>query len=354
MGVTVTEAAPNRPDISISGPAPPLELVQLVDAFIVNRCLCAVAKLGVADALAGGPKGTAEIAGQIHVNESALYRVLRALASQGIFEETDRKTFRNNRLSHYLRGDVPGSMRPQFLFGGSEFVYLPYAELVYSIETGQPASAKVHGVESFEYLKKHPDQARIFDDAMTAMSAATGPAVAAAYDFGKWGSVMDVGGGNGRLLASILKAHPGLRGVLADQPHVLERARERGYLSGDLQSRVKMLKCDFLRDIPSGCRAYIMKSVIHDWEDEKARQILANCRRAVPGDGALLLIEWELGECNRPAPGKLIDVAMLVITGGRERTMDEYRDLLASAGFRLNQITPIPTGMMVMQALTAH
>lgn len=333
---------------------PPRELLQFADAFIITPCLCAAAKLGVADILADGPMSTAELAAKIHVNESALYRVLRALASQGIFEETERGIFRNNPLSHYLRGNVPGSMRGRFAYYGSEFMYAPFGEILYSMETGKPASEKVHGMGDFEYLQRHPDQGRIFDDAMTTMSAVIGPAVAAAYDFGRWGSVMDVGGGNGILLASILKAHPKLHGVLADLPHVLERARERGYLAGELQSRVKMLECDFFREVPSGCRAIVMKSVIHDWEDEKARHILANCRRAVPADGALLLVEWGLEDGDRPALGKLVDVAMLVMTGGKERTTDEYRDLLASAGFRLNHATPTPAGMMVIEALPAR
>jgi hypothetical protein len=332
---------------------PPMELMQMADAFIMNRCLCAVAKLGVADVMADGPMGTTEIAAKISVKESALFRVLRALASVGVFEEASPRVFCNNRLSHFLRSDVPGSMRARFVFGWSEFIYAPFGEIVYSMETGQPASVKVHGMGDFEYLKQHPDQGRIFDDAMTAMSAATGPAVAAAYDFGQWGSIADVGGGNGILLASILKAHPKLSGVLADLPHVLERARERGYLAGELASRAKMQECDFFREVPSACRAYVMKSVIHDWEDEKARQILANCRRAVPDDGALLLVECGISERNQPSAGKLVDVAMLVMTGGKERTTEEYRELLASAGFRFNKVVPTPSGMVVIESLPA-
>ncbi|MHB8542119.1 MAG: methyltransferase [Candidatus Acidiferrales bacterium] len=333
--------------------APPRELLQMADGFIVNRCLGAVAKLGVADLLANGSKSVVELATELKVNESALCRVLRAVASVGVFEEMGSRVFGNNRLSHFLRSDVPGSMRARFVFGWSEFFFAPFQEILYSIETGQPASIKVHGMGDFEYLQQHPEQGRIFDDAMTGMSAAIGPAVAAAYDFGAWGSVMDVGGGNGMLLASILKAHPKLRGVLADLPHVLERARQRGFLGGELEARAKMQPCDFFREVPSGCRAYVMKSVIHDWEDEKAHKILSNCRRAVPKEGALLLVEWGLEEGDQPSPGKLADVAMLVLTGGRERTTDEYRELLGGAGFRLNRAVPTPTGMMVIEALPA-
>ncbi|HEV2490714.1 MAG TPA: methyltransferase [Candidatus Acidoferrales bacterium] len=348
------EPAPNTSAVANALPAmPPRELFQFADAFIVNRCLFAVAKLDVADVLADGPRSAAEIARQLGVNDSALYRVLRALSSVGVFEESAPLVFRNNHISHFLRSGVPGSMRAWFIFGGSQFFFAPYGEILYSIETGKSAREKVFGTGAFEYLDQHQEQARIFDDAMTTLSATIGPAVAAAYDFSQWGSVMDVGGGNGILLASTLKAHPKLQGVLADLPHVLERARERGYLGGELRSRAKMTECDFFREVPSGCRAYVMKSVIHDWEDEKARHILANCRRSVPADGALLLVEWALTGSNQPSPGKIVDVAMLVLTGGKERTTEEYRELLASAGFRLNKVVPTPSGMIVIESLPA-
>jgi hypothetical protein len=206
-------------------------------------------------------------------------------------------------------------------------------------------------MDGWEYLKQHPEQARMFDDAMTDMSAIIGPTVAAAYDFGRWGSIMDVGGGNGILLASILKTHPQVRGVLADLPHVLERAQQRGFLGGELQARSAMQPCDFFREVPSGCRAYVMKNVIHDWDDEHAVEILANCRRAVPADGALLLVEWTLHEGNLYSAGKLFDVVMLVMTGGKERTAEEYRQLLARAGFRMNEVIATSSDSSIIEAL---
>ena len=336
---------------------PPTELLQIADAFVVNRCATAIAMLGVADVLNDGPRSAEQIAKQLNVNASALHRVLRALASVGLFEEVSPNSpgrprlFANNHLSHFLRSDVPGSLRARFVLGGIEFIYAPYAELVHCIETGKTGREKVFGMDGFEYLKQHPDQARIFDDAMTSMSAIIGPRVAGAYDFDQWGSVTDVGGGNGILLASILRAHPKLKGVLADLPHVLGRARERGFLAGELQSRAQMRECDFFLEIPAGTRAYVMKSVIHDWEDEKARHILANCRRAVPKDGALLLVEWNLPAGPEPSPAKFVDIVMLVCTGGRERTHEEYRELLVSEGFRLNRVVSAPGGMGIFEAL---
>jgi hypothetical protein len=330
----------------------PMRLLGMVnEGLTIHQGLYAAAKLGVADVLQDGPRSTADLAGGLEVNEAALYRVLRALASVGVFEETAPRTFANTSLSSFLRTGVPGSIRSFLIMRGSEFLFAPFGEILYSIQTGQPARTKLSGMDGWEYLRQHPEMARIFDNAMTDLSALVGPVIANAYDFGRWGSIMDVAGGNGILLSAILKAHLGLRGVLADLPHVLERARQRGFLGGELEARTAMRPCDFFREVPSGCRAYMMKSVIHDWDDEQAHKILINCRRAVPDDGALLLVELALSEGNLPSTGKLTDIAMLVLTGGKERTLEEYRELLAAAGFRLNQVVPTSSDWVVIEAM---
>jgi SAM-dependent methyltransferase len=313
--------------------------------------LYSAAKLGVADLLKDGPRTASELARNLRVNESALYRILRLLASLSVFEETSPQTFANTELSQFLRSGVPGSVRSILIFRGSELFFRPFAEILYSVRTGKSARTEVFGMDGWEYLRQHPEYARMFDDAMTDMSAIIGPIVAAAYDFGRWGNIMDVGGGNGILLASILKAHPEVRGVLADLPHVLERAQQRGFLVGELQVRSAMQPCDFFREVPSGCRVYVMKNVIHDWDDEHAEEILANCRRAIPADGALLLVEWTLHEGNLYSVGKLFDIAMLVLTGGKERTEEEYRRLLARAGFRLNEVILTPCDLSIIEAV---
>jgi len=199
----------------------------------------------------------------------------------------------------------------------------------------------------FEYFRRNPPEASVFDEAMTAISALWASDIAAGYDFGKWGSLMDVGGGNGLLLAEILRVHSGLRGVLAEQPHVLDRARQLGFLSGDVSERVRFEEVDFFEAIPRGCRAYLMKNILHDWDDDRARRILLNCRRAVPDDGAYLLVEYCLGEENVPSIGKSADMHMLIRTGGRERTVNEHRKLFASAGFRLSQVIAIQELMII-------
>jgi hypothetical protein len=287
------------------------------------------------------------------VNESALYRILRALAGQGIFDETNPQVIANTEHSQFLRTDVPGSIRSVLILRGSEFFYAPFGEILNSIQTGKSARARMHGMDGFEYLKTRPELARVFDDAMTDTSKLAGPAVAAAYDFGSWGNVMDVGGGNGMFLAAVLSAHPQLHGVLADLPDVLERARQRGFLGGDLEARSSSEACDFFREVPPGCRAYMMKSVIHDWDDEASGTILTNCRRVVPDDGVLLLVEYPIPEDNLPSTGKLADIIMMVLTGGRERTIEQYRVLLATAGFRLNQVYPTSADFVIIEAIPA-
>jgi hypothetical protein len=316
--------------------------------------LYVAAKLAIADRLEEGNwRSAAELARQLDVNEDALYRTLRLLASQGIFEENNTRSFKNNTVSNFLRTGVPGSLRSLFLFWGSEFHYSSYGKIMHSINTGESSRTMLSGADSFEQLRRDPEQARIFDDAMTSMTQLTGPVIAAAYDFAAWGSLMDVGGGNGILLSHILRAHPTLRGVLADQEHVLARAREHGYLAGDIASRATMEPCNFFEHVPPGCKAYLMKNVIHDWDDDQSKTILANCRKAIPADGALLLVEWDLQPENVPSNAKFIDIVMLVLTGGRERSINEYRELLASTGFRLNRVIPTPAQVAIMEALPA-
>ncbi len=329
---------------------PPAALLNARNGLILHQTLYAVARLGVADHLQSGWRSAADLARELKVNEDALYRILRLLASQGIFEENADRSFRNTDISQYLRSDVPGSLRALFIFWGSDFSYASLGQMARTLETGKSGPALLSGNDSFEQLRRDPELARVFDDAMTTMSKLIGPAVAAAYDFGAWESLMDVGGGNGFLLSQILRAHPRLRGVLADQQHVLDRAREHQFLAGDLEARTSMQPCNFFEHVPSGCRAYLMKSIIHDWDDEQSRAILINCRKAVPSDGVLLLVELSLGGENIPSSGKFLDIAMLSLTGGRERTETEYATLLGSGGFRLNRVIPAGTQFCIVEA----
>lgn len=338
----MTQPAPSNPSPAI--------LLRARDGLILHQTLYVAAKLGVADLLEEGWRSAAELARELNVNEDALYRTLRLLASQGIFEENNARSFRNTEVSSFLRTGVPGSVRSLLIFWGSDFHYSSFGHILHSVQTGESSRTFLSGTGVFEHLRRDPEQARIFDDAMTNMSELAAPTIAAAYDFAAWGSLMDVGGGNGILLSYILRAHPSLRGVLADQEHVLARARERGFPQGDLNARAAMEPCNFFEHVPSGCRAYLMKSVIHDWDDDQARIILANCRKAIPADGVLLLVEWQLFGENIPSNGKFIDIVMLVSIGGRERSVEQHRELLASAGFRLSKVVPTPSQFAVIEA----
>lgn len=344
-----TKARPSSPEPATSNPGPLLRI--MLESLALHQSVFAVAELGVADLLVAGPQSTADLANKLRVDESALYRILRLLASQGVFTETSVRTFANTDLSNYLRSNVPGSLRSMGRFRGTDFVYLSFGEILHSIRTGEPGRAKVLGMDGWEYLERNPGTARIFDDAMTDISAIAAPSIASAYDFSKWESLMDVGGGNGVLLAAILRAHRSLRGVLADQQHVLKRARERGFLSESLEKRSSMEPCDLFRNIPKGCRAYLMKSVVHDWNDDDARKILTQVRRSVPKNGALLLVEFNVPEDNSPSRSKFVDVTMMLLTGGRERTISEFSALLSSAGFRLNEVVKTSSEFNVMEAL---
>jgi O-methyltransferase domain len=330
---------------------PAITLLRMTGGLILHQCLYVAATLGIADLLKDRPATAAELAGTLHVDEEALHRVLRLLSAQGVFEEIGCRTFANSPLSECLRTDMAGSVRSLLILRGGPDTLAALGELLFSVTTGKPSFEKLCGSEMFPHLRRSRGQALMFDDAMTALTALWAPRLAAAYEFAAWGSLMDVGGGNGLLLAEILKVHRGLRGVLAEQPDVLERARQRGFFSGELAGRVQFESCDFFRAIPAGCRAYLLKMVIHDWDDKRASQILINCRRTVPKDGVLLLVEYQLGEQNTPSLGKTVDIFMLAVTGGKERTLEQHRDLLASADFRLRRTIPVSDELMIFEAV---
>jgi hypothetical protein len=342
---TASNAAPAQVGFD---PAPLLPII--FESLALHQAVFGVAELGVADALGAGAKSTRDLATELQLDEDSLYRVLRLLASQAIFQETAPRVFANTAASNCLRSDAPVSFRAMARFRGTDFVYRSFREILHTLRTGEAGRLRALGMDGWEYMQAHPEVARIFDDAMTNLSSSVAPAIAAAYDFGRWQSLMDVAGGNGILLAGILRAHPALRGVLSDQEHVLQRARERGFLSGDLQARTSMQPCDLFHNIPAGCRAYLMKSVIHDWSDDEALRILTTCRKAVPNDGALLLVEQDLPEDSSPSRANFIDVTMMMLTGGKERTVAQYGSLLAKAKFRLTTATKTPTGFNVIEA----
>lgn len=314
--------------------------------YALARCVYCAARLGIADLLRDGPKSAADLAAATHTHRDALYRTLRALASAGVFEETEPGVFILTPLAEPLCADAADSIRAMILFLGDHMHAKVYAEMPYSVETGNRAFDHVFGEPPFEYLAKHPEDARVFHEAMTSHSGAQNAAICEAYDFTQFQSVADVGGGHGHLLAAILKTAPGTRGILFDLPGVIEQAKAKGMLPAE--------RCDFIAgsffDQAPTADACIMKHIIHDWDDEAALRILGACRRSIRPGGKLLLAEMILPRMNEPGFAKLLDIEMLLIPGGRERTVDEYAALLGAVGFRLTRVVPTKSSVAIVEA----
>lgn len=333
--------------------APPsVAMMELSRGFVVPRAIYAAASLGIADHLADGPRSVAELAAATGADARSLYRLLRALASVGVFRERRDGQFALTLLAATLRRAAPGSIRDFVLFHGStELQWLPWGELPHSVRTGRSAFERVHSRPLFEHLAQHPDEARVFAAAMAWLTGQFAAALLAAYDFAPLPRVVDVGGGNGRLLTAILQAHPTLRGTLFDRPSVVDRAHALLKARG-VAERCAVVGGDFFAAVPEGGDAYLLKNVVHDWDDERALVILTNCRRALGEGGRLLLMESVIPPGNGPSLGKLLDLDMLVTTsGGRERTAAEFRLLLAAAGFRLTRIIATAAPLSVIEAV---
>jgi hypothetical protein len=329
----------------------PIQMMALCQSQALIRAVYAAAQLGIADRLLDGPRSTTGLADCLDVNEQALYRTMRCLASAGIFEEVSPAVFANTDKSQCLCAGVPGSIRSVVILWCNDFTYRSIGEVLHTVKTGEPGRSKAFGPDGWAYMQEHPEVSKAFDDAMTELCFLAAPAIAASYDFGRWGRLMDVGGGNGLMLSALLRMHPALTGVLSDQPDVLARARERAFLSGPLESRSSMQACDFLTEVPAGCRAYMLKTVIIDWDDAHVSRILSTVRRAVPPDGALLLVDFFIAPGNAPDPGKLADMGMMMLWGSKVRTIEEIRVLLDGAGFNLNRVVPTPAGYSIVEAL---
>lgn len=330
---------------------PPVVMLQMIQGFWVSRALYVAAKLGIPDLLKDGPKSSAELAQATGTHGPSLYRVLRALDSVGVFAEDDQQRFALTPLGATLRTDIPGSLRFFAIEELGENHYPAWEKVLHSVKTGAIAFNHVYGASKWQYMTGHPEEARIFDEAMTSFSSVVASAVVAAYDFSSCATIVDVGGGDGSLLAAILKTHPQLRGVLADLPHVVEGAQRRFKTEG-LAGRCAIVPGDFFESAPKG-DTYVLKWIIHDWDDERSVTILKNCRNAMTKDGRVLVVEAVIQPGSATSFGKFMDLNMLVMTGGRERTDTEYRALLDSAGLKLTRIIPTHTEMNVIEAVRA-
>lgn len=334
----------------MAAPAAP-DLRQMLTGFWVSQLIYVAARLGIADLLAAGPRTAGELARASGTHADSLHRMLRALASLGVFRELDGGRFELTAAAEPLRSDVPGSQRAMALMMGEEH-YQAWGQLLYSVQTGRTAFEKIYGQGIFDYLGDHPEQGAVFDAAMLAVHGRESNAMLAAYDFSGFGTLADVGGGNGSTISTVLLAHPRLRGILFDLPAVVERARPRLAAAG-LAERCQTVGGSFFEAVAPGAEAYLLRHIIHDWDDAQSLQILRNIRRVIPPHGKLLVVETVIPPGNDPGFGKLLDINMLVIPGGRERSEAQYRDLYRQAGFELTRIVPTAAEVSVIEGKPA-
>jgi SAM-dependent methyltransferase len=332
-------------------PPPPAVMMQMLVGRWTSHALGAAAKFRYADHLAGGPKSADELAKLTGTHGPSVFRLLRALASLGVFSETEPGTFANTPLSETLRNDVPGSMAAMALFLNHPVHIQAWTELPYGVKTGESAFEHAHQAKPWDYLARHPDVAPVFNDAMTAFSAMVGGAVVEAYDFSGIGTLVDVGGGHGGLLTGILQKNPSLRGVLFDLPPTVGDAARALVERSGTADRCQIVGGDFFESVPSG-DAFVLKAIIHDWSDVDSIRILKNVHRASKPGAKVLLVEAPIRPGNDPDLGKLVDLEMLIMTnGGRERTDKEYVALFEASGFALARVIPTRSPVAIIEAI---
>ena len=337
-----------------TSPSRPYEvLFQMVIGKWISQALGTVVEIGVPDQLVKGARRCSDIAREAGVSEDGIYRLLRALASLGLFVESAGRRFKLTGMGQMLRRDHPESLAGFARFVGHDSTWRPWGQLDYSVKTGMPAFDHVFNVPIFEYYSRNPEAAAVFDDAMTSISAAEARAASDAYDFKGVDTLMDVAGGHGLLLATVLRRQKKMRGVLFDLPHVAAGAAATFARAG-ITGRVRVESGDFFKELPSGADAIIMKHIVHDWDDDSATQILQACHRALGPRGKVLIVDTVVPSGNTPHYGKLLDLEMLVLTPrGRERTKAEFAKLLRDAGFRLSRVIQTDGPLSIVEAVKA-
>ena len=329
-----------------------MTLLRMISGSWVSQAIHVAAKLQVADHLASGAKSSDELARAAGADADALHRLLRALASVGVFTEGGDGRFSLTPLADALRTDAPGSLRAYAIMLGEDWHWRAWGQLPHSVRTGQSAFEHVFGCGVFDYFAAHPEAAQVFNAAMTSRTGQENAAVTAAYEWPA-GTIVDVGGGQGALLAAILERNPDARGVLFDVAHVVDAARPLMAEAG-LAARCELVAGSFFERVPSGGDLYLLKRVLHDWTDKSALAILKNCRASMGVGSQLLVIEHVLAPGNAPSFGKLFDLEMLVLTsGGRERSDAEFRALLSAAGFEQRRIIAAGPTASLIEAIAA-
>jgi SAM-dependent methyltransferase len=329
-----------------------VQLIQMATGCWISQLVSTAANLSIADHLGGGPKSASEIAEAVRCDPRALYRFMRSLANFGILKRAGNQKFALTALGEALKSGAPGAVRSTILVTAGPMVWKCFEQLQYSVETGKTAMEKVFGMPLFDYLAQHPELASQFSEAMVGMHGAESAAVAASYDFSTL-EVVDVGGGTGNMLAHILTRYSQCRGVLFDCPHVVADAPAVLRANG-VESRVCIEHGDFFKSVPGGGDAYILSHIIHDWNEEQCLTILSNCRKAMKPGAKLLIVEFVLPEGDEPHVGKLLDLTMLAVTGGEERTADEYRRLVARAGLTMTRVLSTGSDVRIVEVEVAN
>ncbi len=323
--------------------APQETMLNLIGGFWIARSLYLAAKLGVADLFDDQPKTIAQLAAGTQTDAPSLYRLLRALASVGIFKEVSDQCFVLTPLAATLKSDSSNSMRYAVMAQMGYDHSLGWSNGLHSLKTGEIAFDDAAGMNIWQHFAQHPEDGQIFSQSMSSLGTAIAQAVAASYDFSQFNTIVDIGGAQGSLVSTILQANPHLQGILFDLPEIIANV--------SVDKSIQPIAGNFFESVPTGGDAYLMRWIIHDWDDEKSSVILKNCHRAMPEQGKLLLVESILPPGNEPSPTKFIDVIMLLMTGGRERTEEEYRSLLRSNGFELTQVIPTPSMLTIIEAV---
>lgn len=334
-----------------SAVAQPTALLQMMTGYWVSQALYVAAKLGVADLLVDGAQPVENLATATQTDAHSLQRILRALASVGVFTEVNPGVFALTPLAALLRSGIPDSMRALAIMYAEE-QYQAWGNVLHSVRTGESAFDQQFGMNYFEYLAQHPVADQVFNQAMSGYTTQLVGAVLDAYDFSAFKTIVDIGGSYGTLLTAVLRTNRTARGILFDQPHVVAAAEAHLVASG-VSERCKTVGGDFFIGVPSGGDAYLLAQILHDWNDERSVAILRQCRRVIPAQGKLLVIELVLPQSEEPSFGKWLDLHMLVMAGARERTEAEYAVLFRTAGFELSRIAATRAGPSVIEAVPA-
>lgn len=344
MTQTAGQTAPT-PDDALSQ-----QLLRMLQGYFLTQVVHVFATLGIADHLADGPKTNDALARLTATDPDALRRLLRTAVGFGLLAERHPASFALLPLGALLRSDAPGSLRDYIIAMAAPSFWLPWGQIDRAIRSGKEVFTDVFGMNVWDYYAHHPHEGRAFAHAMSNISAMVADAVVAQYDVSSYQKIVDVGGSHGTLVAALLRANPAAKGVLFDRPNVIAEARHAIHGLG-LNERVELVAGDFFAEVPAGADLYLLKWILHDWDDAQSLVILKNIHRVAASPSKLLIVERLLPSAPEPSPVHLMDLHMLVLAGGCERSRTEFETLLASAGYRLERIMPLPHLLNLIEAV---